>query len=188
MHTFGTDNIFDGPIYGSISEFTGNVTANVVNANVGISCNGYITGNTLQSSTTIVGGSLQIDTYGVFDGNLTCDNMSSNSMNANTITGSIAEFTGNVTANGILHTYGTDNIFDGPIHGSIAEFNGNLTVTVDGTLHTYGPENFFEGRIYGNGILGTNFDIISNGKIKTYDQSTAPTDNNMNISLHLVTT
>lgn len=134
FRTNGTDNIFDGPINCSTGHFTNDifvdlrVDANEVNSNIGISCNGYITGNTLQSSTTITGGSLHILSDGAFDGNLTCDDVTSNSLHTNTITGTSAEFSGNITAD-----------------------------TIQSTM----------------------LEIISNGKIRTVDQTSAPNYGNI---------
>ena len=90
---------FDGPLNAENIYVNSLIDANELNAVLGISCDGYITANTIQSSTTIQGGSLHILGSAEFDGDLTCVEINADVLNIETPTSTISSsFSGEIIA------------------------------------------------------------------------------------------
>ena len=88
---------FDGPLTAENIYVNSLIDANELNAVVGISCDGYITGNTLQASTTIQGGSLHILGSADIDSDLTCVEINADILKMDTPTSTInSSFSGQI--------------------------------------------------------------------------------------------
>ena len=93
------DATFDGSIHAEDIYVNSLIDANELNAILGISCDGYITGNTLQASTSIQGGSLNILGSADIDGDLTCVELNSDIVNIETPSSTVfSSFSGHIIA------------------------------------------------------------------------------------------
>ena len=110
-------------------------------------------------------------------GNFKNKDLLTSASNTTVVTPASAEFDGPVVVNGVFLTYGANNILQGSLYASNAEIGDSLTV--NGNFHTLGADNVFEGSIFANSIQSTMLEIISNGKIRTLNQTSAPNYGNL---------
>lgn len=97
-------------------------------------------------------------------GNFKVKDLLTSATDSTIVTPASAEFDGPVTINNSLSTYDAD--FDG-------------VVTIHSNVYAYGADNVFEGTIFANIIEGAMYSLKSNGKIRTYEQTSAPDTYNM---------